>query len=128
MALVNLEKKDLIRTVLSLKLDIFLLYGLIADCFPELRENVVIYGAGILGKQLYRAFEKKPCAFIDGKVVGEIGETAVYKFEDLPDEIMTSNTTVIVTPIWDYEDIFIRIKEKYGDVNVISLEEIIDKL
>lgn len=118
-----------IRTILRLKLEKFLLYGLVMDHCPQLGENVIIYGAGEIGKLLFRCFDRKPVCFIDRKEgMYDICGVPVYGLEAGTFEKISGDCTVIVTPVWDCDAIRGEIEQFKPDITVISLEKLVEKL
>lgn len=120
---------DYCRTIMRLKLEKFLAYNLKMDYCPEVDGEVVIYGAGELGKLAALCFEKKPSFFIDVKKgLNDIGGIPVYCLKECSKELLNGIGTVIITPIWSYEEICREIIKLNSETNVISLEKLVEKL
>ena len=62
-----MNEEDLLRELMRLKLEKFIYLNLVMDYSPYIDGHIAIYGAGMLGKLLYRSFDSKPVAFIDKK-------------------------------------------------------------
>lgn len=128
----NMDTKciDLRRELLRLKLEKFIMLGLRMDDIPNIRGQVVIYGAGTVGKLLLRCFEKKPDVFWDKRLCGqEICSIPVYSVQEGVDRLSKNkDTTIIVTPVWDFEKICNEVEGDNPFVTVISLEELLEKL
>lgn len=120
---------DYQRTILRLKLEKFIFLNLLMDYCPDVKGNVSIYGAGQLGKLVYRCFENKPISFLDSKSgLQDICETPVLCMKECTKEELRQCDTVIVTPIWAYDEICRDIKQICPSINVISLERLVEKL
>lgn len=123
------ELINLKREVLRLKLEKYIAYNLRADYFPDIKEKVVIYGAGILGKKLYRCFEKKPVAYWDkNKKNNYLCGIPVLLPNEGIEEFDKGNITVVVTPVWDYETIKHEILKNSSELHIVSLENIVEGL
>ena len=100
------------------------------DYYPELKDkdNVIIYGAGHIGKLLLRCFDCKPIAFIDAKKgLNDICGVPVFHLDDC-EYVLNDNTVVIVTPVWDFNEIKTNLLKYRSSVTVISLEKLVEKL
>ena len=119
---------DHLRTIMRLKLEKFLAFDLKMDYCPEISGHAVIYGAGIVGKLLLRCFDNPPVAFIDAKYgLNDVCGIPVYNIEECED-ILNENTTVIVTPVWAFDEIKSSLLQYNSKVTVISLEKLVEKL
>ena len=120
---------DCQRTIMRLKLEKFIFLNLLMDYCSDVKGNVSIYGAGQLGKLVYRCFENKPISFLDSKSgLQDICETPVWRMKECTKEELGQCDTVIVTPIWAYDEICRDIKQICPSINVISLERLVEKL
>lgn len=122
---------DDIRTILRLKLEKFLFWDLRMDYLTQIKGEVVIYGAGTIGKVLYKCFDNKPKAFWDANPnLSFVCGLPVYCIEEGVELLadLESDITVIVTPIWAFEEIEKKIKMFDANINVISLEGLLNKL
>lgn len=129
MGLVKMNEEDLLRELMRLKLEKFIYLNLVMDYSPYIHGNIAIYGAGMLGKLLYRSFDSKPVAFIDKKeALDRICDTPVYSLHHCSKEIMDKIDVVIVTPIWAFDEIEKNIKGICERVNVLSLAKLVEKL
>lgn len=125
------RRVDDIRTILRLKLEKFIAWELRMDYVSEVKGDVVIYGAGVIGKELFKCFDNKPKAFWDANPnLSCVCGIPVYNMEEgaklLSD--LEHGVTVIVTPVWAFEEIKNSIKTLNNNINVISLEGLVDKL
>ena len=122
---------DDIRTILRLKLEKFISWDLRMDYLSQIKGEVIIYGAGAIGKELYKCFDNKPRAFWDANPnLSFVYGLPVYRIEEgakfLAD--IENDITVIVTPVWAFDEIRNNINALIGNVNVISLEGLVEKL
>lgn len=117
------------RTIMRLKLEKFISYNLFMDYNPDIRGDVIIYGAGQIGKLLFRCFDRRPIAFIDAKQgLSDICGVPIYCVDTCTDRQITNDCTVIVTPIWAYESISQKVMQINSLANIISLEKLVEKL
>lgn len=113
---------------MRLKLEKYLAFDLKMDYCPEIIGNAIIYGAGNNGKLLLRCFDKTPVAFIDAKHgLQDICGIPVINIEECRN-ILNEKSTVIVTPIWAFDEIKADLLKLEPKVNVISLEKLVEKL
>ncbi len=123
---------DQIRNDLFIKVMKYIEYGLELKDDPSIQENIIIYGAGKIGKLLAECTKSKDVIFLDrAEELHSINGYKVFRVEDkaLKDQIIDQEkTTVIVTPIWDYESIKEKISEIFPNIGIISLEEVMDKI
>ncbi len=120
---------DYQRTILRLKVEKFIYCNLFMDYCPEIKGNVYIYGAGKIGKLLLRCFEQTPIAFIDAKEnLGDIRGVPVFCVNNILEKQFTGDNTVIVTPIWAYEEICNKLLGINARLNIVSLEKILEKM
>lgn len=127
--MVDKKLVDYQRTIIRLKLEKFILYNLYMDYFPELKGDVIIYGAGELGKLLLRCFESLPKLFIDVKDnIVDICDIPVLPLKQCTREQIRDDDIVIITPVWAYDLIFQNIKDINPRTRVISLERLVEKL
>lgn len=86
--------------------------------------NVGIYGMGILGSHLYKQLEKseiKVTYLIDRNDIKGVYSAEVVK----PNQILKNTDAVIVTPVYQFENIKRAIQE-YNTMDVISLKTLIN--
>lgn len=120
---------DYQRTILRLKLEKMIFLNLFIDYFPEVFGNVVIYGAGVVGKMLLRCCKTPPVAFIDAKQdIKDICGIKVYHIDDDLSDLLKEVNTIIVTPIWAYGDIKVQMASYAPNVNIVSLDKLVEKL
>lgn len=123
------QLKDYERTILRLKLEKFIYMDMLMDYHPNVNKNVVIYGAGEVGKLLSRCFERQPKAFIDVKEgIRHVYQIPVYHFRDIPNCLFDNECTVIVTPVWDFELIEKNIRKINAEVRIISVDRLLEGL
>lgn len=117
------------RKILELKLEKFLFFNLLMDFHPLIKGDVVVYGAGKLGRLLFKTFKHSPVAFIDidktkqymlGKPVFHLDGDGLGSFLE--------GKTVVVTPVWEFDIIAENIKCINDNINVVSLESLLEKL
>lgn len=92
-------------------------------------ENIAIYGMGTLGELLYseiRNSDVKVKAFIDRNVQEKYENADGILISGL-DEIkeLKNLDAIIITPIFDYNEIEKELKEKECNIKIISLENLI---
>ena len=125
----NDEAKNYIREILRLKLEKFIFLDMTVDDIPEVSGNIVIYGAGMIGKLLYRCFDTKPIAFWDESLdKKELLSVSVYTISEGVKQLSEESVTVIVTPVWDYEMINNQIKAIKPSIKVVSLMNLLERL
>ena len=98
---------------------------------PLIEGEVVIYGAGKLGQAMLDCMEGEPLCFIDrAKTGGSVCGYPVYQpgQEKLCRILLNRETTVIVTPVWDYWEIKERLEEAYPGIHTISLEKLMERI
>ena len=123
------KEADFLREIMRLKLEKFIFLDLNMEFSPCIKGSVAIYGAGILGKLLFRSFEEKPVAFIDQKQgLNDICGIPVYGIDDCSKELLNQIDTIVITPIWAAEEIEKNIKKICDTVNIVSLERLVGKL
>lgn len=117
------------RTILRLKIEKFILFNLWIDYFPEVSGNVYIYGAGMLGKLLLRCFQNKPTAFIDTKEgLKDINGVQTLCVDTISAVQFYCGDSVIVTPVWDFDEISRKLLNICPYINIISLDNILEKI
>ena len=120
---------DLKRTVLRLKLEKFMFLDMQMDYDPLIQSDVYIYGAGELGKLLFRCFDTKPKGFIDKKKgLKNICQVPVYCIDELSEVELSEGCTVIVTPVWAIDSIENAIYKYNTKVKVVNLEDLVKGL
>lgn len=123
---------ELIRNDLIIKLLKYQFYGLSVEDDPEIKGDVIVYGAGKLGRQLLPCIRKKLICFIDKSERIESCEgLPVYRLDsrELKEIIKSKKViTIIVTPVWEFYNIKEYILDCYPDVNVVSLEKVVEKI
>ena len=121
--------RDSKRNELLLKAERFRRYQLLIDDSPCIAGNVYIYGAGKLGRSLVRC---------SGHVSGFIDEnTSITSCAGLPvfrknsDELkkkLFDRSTVIVTPVWDFDVIKDELFNLYPNINIVSAVDILESV
>lgn len=120
---------ELQRTILRLKLEKFILLNLWVDYFPEIKEDVYIYGAGKVGKLLSRCFKNKPKAFIDVKDgLSDINGIPTICLSKCQPSQFKEGDTVIVTPVWAFDEIKDSLLNISPDINILSLEKLMERI
>ncbi len=92
--------------------------------FPE---EIIIYGAGNIGKYLYQKVKGK-CrirCFVDQEKDGVIDGIPIMKLEEIDAD---ENINVVVTPTYDFANIFEKVKAHCSKAVVDSLDDILDML
>lgn len=98
---------------------------------PLIKGRIIIYGAGKLGRALIDCMESEPLCFLDrGCGLSNVCGYPVYRpgsraFQELCDK---HSLTVIVTPVWDYPEIREQLTKDLPELNVISLEKVVERL
>lgn len=127
-----MEKKQLMefqRTQLRLKLEKFIMLGLWLDYCPEIYGKTYIYGAGILGKLVLRCFKNKPKSFIDVKNgLDDINGVPVLCLKNCKSPQFDSDDTIIVTPVWEFDEIKRNLLNIKYDINIVSLEKLMERI
>lgn len=91
----------------------------------EVPEEIAIYGAGNIGKQLYQRIKEK-CKiryFVDQGKTGKIDGISICRLEEID---YGENISFIVTPTYDFTNIYEKIKNQYITADIISLDDMID--
>ncbi|MCM1233277.1 MAG: papain-like cysteine peptidase [Ruminococcus flavefaciens] len=91
----------------------------------QVSEEIIIYGAGNIGKYLYQRIKVK-CkvrCFIDQNKRGMIDGIPIYRLENVDYD---RNTYIIVTPTYDFMNIYQKIIAQYDKAVVISLEDLLE--
>ena len=120
---------ELQRIVLRLKIEKYILLDLWLDYSPEIRGDVYIYGAGVVGKLLSRCFKNRPKAFIDKKKeLHDINGVPVICLDECQATLFRKGDTIIVTPIWAFDEIKEKLLNICPDVNVLSIEKLMEDM
>ena len=94
-------------------------------------KRVLIYGAGVIGECLYHILSGgrvDVIGFIDNeksKHSSSIRNTPLYSLDKLPPE--ESFDAIIISVGHLFYQVSERLKEKYGDIGIISIEDIVFK-
>ncbi|MDR0918713.1 MAG: polysaccharide pyruvyl transferase family protein [Oscillospiraceae bacterium] len=120
------------RNSIYLKILKYQMYNCVLDDEPFINGKVVIYGAGKIGRVLVDCCRNEIVACflestdrlkkVDGLSVYGIGSNEIEKI------MSDSNTTIIITPVWDFEDIYQNIHNKFPNANIVSVEKVVEKL
>ncbi len=121
-----------LRNDLLIKVIKFKEYELVLEDIPSIRDKILIYGAGKIGKELKDCGGIKIIGYIDGagKMTNCLG-LPVYLPEDseLKKNIGDGKgCTVIVTPIWDMVIIEDKIRRLFPEIDVVSLADIMQSV
>lgn len=113
----QIEKRE--RLLLKL-----LEHDFVDDDFPE---ELIVYGAGIVGKQFYKAIRSKSkvVCFIDRQKKGSyIDGIPCVGIEEAN---FTENSFVVVTTVSDHEEIEKTIRERIEFAQVVFLDKLLEK-
>ncbi|MCR5678133.1 MAG: Coenzyme F420 hydrogenase/dehydrogenase, beta subunit C-terminal domain [Agathobacter sp.] len=89
-------------------------------------ENLIIYGMGEVGRLLYEKLKQKPRCLIDGGTTErEYQGKKVLRPYDVEVEDYLKDATVVVTSSTEYLDIIDRMKNRYGNINIITINDFI---
>lgn len=88
--------------------------------------TVIIYGAGTIGKELYKRIKShaKVKCFVDKNKAGE--EFDAVKIISIDDLQYESGTKIIVSAAYDFENIKNELCNKYSSEDIISLDDILN--
>ncbi len=96
-----------------------------------IKEHVIIYGLGMIGKRICELFSDKLIAIVDEKLApGSYNSFKILKIDDdsLAELIIGKKVTFIVTPTWDKEIIARKIiNRQFIDSNVVFIDNILPK-
>ncbi|EOS80737.1 hypothetical protein C817_01344 [Dorea sp. 5-2] len=98
---------------------------------PIIEGEIVIYGAGKVGRALIDCIDKGLQCFLDqSDKIKSVSGYPVFRpdspeFKKMNDEI---RFTVLVTPIWDYWEIREELVNVYPQLNVVSVEKLVEKI
>lgn len=93
--------------------------------------RIVIYGAGKLGRALLDCMKGEPLCFLDQKDgLQNVCGYPVYRPKSREFQTLYNKhrLSVIVTPVWDYWEIREQLTKNSHELNVISLEKVVEKL
>jgi hypothetical protein len=120
------------RNSIYVKLLKYQMYGCLLDYEPCLCGKAVIYGAGKIGRLAAECSESKVICFVDGSdKLKNVAGLPVYQIDStiLNDMIAEAGgVTFVITPVWDFEDIYQSIKLRFPSANVVSIETVVEKL
>lgn len=120
------------RYSIYVKLLKYQMYGCFIDDEPFVTSNVIIYGAGKIGRVIAECSQNIVKCFADrSKQINNCAGYPVYRFgsPELESVIKQApDTTFIITPVWDYEDIMYNIRDSYPDIKIISAEKLVEKI
>jgi hypothetical protein len=107
------------------------MYGCVLDDEPFIKGKTVIYGAGKIGRLLAECSKENVICFADNSDKLKCwGDCLVYQMdsEELKTIIGENQITFIITPIWDFEEIYENIISKFPLANIISVEKVVENL
>ena len=120
------------RSSLYTKFLKYQMYNCLIDDEPFLTKNVIIYGAGKIGKMIADCSQNIVKCFADrSEQIKSCAGYPVYRFGSLELETVVKKNpdiTFIITPVWDYEDIMYSIKDAYPDANILTAEKLVEKI
>ncbi|MDR1320545.1 MAG: polysaccharide pyruvyl transferase family protein [Gracilibacteraceae bacterium] len=120
------------RNSIYVKLLKYQMYGCLLDDEPCLQGKVIIYGAGKIGRLAAECSENKVLCFVDGsdKLKSVAGLPVFNINDDKLKSLITEagDITFVITPVWDFEDIYQNIILHFPAANVISIEKAVEKL
>lgn len=120
------------RNELLLRLERYARNNLWIDDDPAVYGDIYIYGAGKLGRKIISLVRNDISGFIDGNI--NISNCEGYPVFHLNTVELDNafgigkDCSVIVTPVWDIDEIQDVLKRKYPEINVLSLKELIGEL
>ena len=125
-----IEKK---RDDLTIRMNIFKFMALNIDDVPDIKDNILIYGAGKLGQMLFDCSgDSSVCGFIDRAGVKSMccGVPVFMPDEEKLKKVVGdgSDYSLIVTPVWDYLMIKENMISKFPKLDVVSLSDIVNEV
>lgn len=90
-----------------------------------LPDNIIIYGAGNIGKYFYRIVKGRSniFCFADKKEAGkEIDGVPVNTLEEID---YKKDVTFVVTATYDFDNIYTKIKEYFQEADILSLDDLL---
>jgi hypothetical protein len=119
------------RNSIYIKLLKYQMYGCVLDDEPFIKGKVVIYGAGKIGRLLSECSNEIVVCFVDNsdksKYCNGYPICQITK-KELKQLIGENVITFIITPIWDFEEIYENIITRFPFANVVSVEKVVEKL
>ncbi len=124
--------REIVRGEMQRKLMKFQFCNLWIDDFWDEDTELLIYGAGKLGRGLLNCMKKSPKGFIDGNyaMTNCCGIPVYHMGEEVLRECFNNGKKyiVIITPIWDFDIIADILKRDYPKMEVVSLKELVGDL
>jgi hypothetical protein len=126
---INIEVR---RNSLYLRMLKYQMYGCVLEDEPFIKGKVIIYGAGKVGRVLADCSNKNvvACFLESTDRLQKVDGIPVYRIgsDEIKGIMEDSDTTIIVTPVWDFEDVYQGIYNAYPNASVISVEKVVEKL
>jgi hypothetical protein len=126
--------KEIKRNELLLKVERYGSMGLWIDEDPCVKGEIFIYGAGKLGRNLISCVKNvnNVKGYIDGNpsIKSCLGIPVWHLADSEMSKLLSKKdtATVIVTPVWDFENIKENLQKVFCNVNVISLKEVVGNI
>ena len=98
---------------------------------PLIKGDIVIYGAGKIGRALLDCFDGEPLCFLDrSDKLNNVCGYAVYQLECIEFKKLyrEKRITVLITPVWDYWEIREQLEGRYPELNIVSLDKVVEKI
>lgn len=122
---------ELKRNDLFLRLKKYAAFQCCLEYDPSIEGEIIIYGAGKLGRALLDCMEGEPLCFLDrSKALDNVCGYPVYQMEQEEVRVLflKKKVTVIITPVWDYWEIKERMEEIYPEIHMVSLDRLMERI